>query len=152
MSSSFLGQEMQQKRKKKQVRATTVFPIQLNTTWSVHLAWGQRGELWLPGERERAKRGTVTQGSTWFVVCSQSSAPLCSLLVRICDKTICWPFLKAIFCLHICGWRIYFNRGGEHMQLSLNLFCRKRTRIYLGKNWIYILNKPKSLIKFLFIP
>lgn len=153
MSSSFLGQEIKQKMKKeKKIKATTVFPIQLNKTWSRHLDYGEWGELWLPRERERAKWETATQGTTWFAVSSQSSAPLCSLLASICDKTISWPILKATFCSYICSWCFYFNRGFEHMHLSLNLFFRKSRGIYLDKNWICNLNKPKSLIKVLFIP
>lgn len=150
MPFSFLGQDTQQKTKEKIFRANTVFPILLSINWSVHFACGERGELWLPRDRQRAKLETVAQGMVWLW--SALRALLFSaLLVRMCHKAISWSFVKAMFCSHTGSWCIYFNRSFEHMQLSLNLFFRKR-RMYLGRNWIYIPNKKewkKKLIRFL---
>lgn len=125
----------------KKKKVTAVFPIQLNRTRSVHLALGGTGRA------VTSQQETVTQGTTWFLVCSHSRAPHCSLLVRICDKTISWPFSKNNF-FHIYVADAFILIGGLSTCICLNLFFRKGTRIHLGKNWIYFLNKPKSLIKF----
>jgi len=100
----------------------------------MHVPCGEQGELRIPGEKERVERETVTLGTAWIVVCSQIRAPLCLLFIRIYDQTISWTFLKATFCSYVCSQGIYFHRRFEHMLSSLNVFFRKRTRIYLGKN------------------
>lgn len=99
------------------------------------------------GRAVTSQQETGTQDTTWFLVCSQSRAPHCSILVRICDKTISRPFLQNKF-FHIYVADALILIGGLSTSICLNLFFRKETRIHLGKNWIYFLNKPESLIKF----